>query len=238
MTIRFFAAAVLLASLAGTARAQGWGGEGSDPNRPGKPKAEAAAAKPAPAEAKEAKPAEAKKEKPAAAPAVNELADTELDRSRGVIDRQFSARKTRLNQRTAKLAGYHIAMEKDSIEAERQMAEERKAFLLYLKSVPQEDRANAMANFEDRQEKKRADLDKRHLSQYKAWYEEHIHDTWRTKALAVEKVAAEPVAAAPAAAPAAPAQAAESVEGEETAAAPAKPAASVARAKVKKRAKR
>lgn len=197
MTIRILLAAALL--VPAVAGAQGWGDEGNDPNAP-------AAAQPA------AAPAPAQRSAPKIRPKAEtkavryddggyELGDADLDRGRALVDLQLIARKAELAAQTERLDGYHKAMEKDSVDAERQMAEERKAFLLYLKSVPQEDRADAMKHFEERQADKRKELDKRHLAQYKAWFDENIKDNWRTQPLAAEEVTmARPVAQAPAAA--------------------------------------
>lgn len=218
MTFRILLAAAMLVPAA--VGAQGWGAGGTDPNQPA---ASAAAQKSAPAKAK-AKPA-AK----AAAAEGSDLDDAALDRGRVLVDRQLASRKTWLAAQTQRLEGYHRAMEKDSVDAERQMADERKAFLLYLKSVPQEDRSQAMKAFEERQEGKRKDLDKRHLSQYKAWFDESIASNWRSQPLASESV--EMPEAAPVAA-AAPAPAAEVAE-----AAPAPSRAPAVRAKAKKRKK-
>lgn len=233
MTIRFLAAAALLATSAAPVLAQGWGGEGADPNN-AKPVSEAHAVKPAAPKPAAPKQASA----PAAKQGSGDLNDAELDRARAHVDRQLAARKARLNQRTARLASYHIAMERDSGEAERQMAEERKAFLLYLKSVPQEDRAGALRAFEDRLDGKRKELDKRHLSQYKAWYQENIADDWRSEPLIAEKVSA-PAPVAVAAAEEAPAEEmADAPAAATSVAATPAPKASVARAKAKKRTKR
>jgi hypothetical protein len=225
MTIRSLAAAALLACAAGPARAQGWGGDGNDVNRPAEAKP---SAKPA---AKPAKPAPA-----APAAAANELSDAALDRERTLTDRRLGARKARLDQKSDALSHYHVAMAQDSYEAERQMAEERKAFLLYLKSVPQEERAESLKAFEARLDGKRRELDRRHLSQYKAWFDENVADDWRSQPLSAEAVpmSMAPVAAAPAAREEmvdAPAEAAPAPK-------PKAPSAAPARAKVKKRAKR
>jgi hypothetical protein len=219
MTFRILLAAALLAPAA--VSAQGWGAGGTDPNQPAA--SAAPAAKSAPARAK-AKPA-AK----AAASEGSDLDDAALDRGRALVDRQLASRKASLAAQTQRLEGYHLAMEKDSVDAERQMADERKAFLLYLKSVPQEDRAEAMKRFEERQEGKRKELDKRHLSQYKAWFDENIESNWRTQALAAESVA---LPEAPVAAAAEPASAPEVAAG-----APASAKAPAVRAKAKKRKK-
>lgn len=226
MTIRILLAAALLAPMASTARAQGWGADGTDPNRPAS-SAPAPAPKPV-AAAKAAEPAAVKvKAKAAASNAGSELDDAALDQSRALVDRQLIARKSALAGNTQRLSAYHMAMEKDSMDTERQLADERKAYLLYLKSVPQEDRADAMKTFEARQEAKRKDLDKRHLSQYKAWFDESISSNWRSQPLAYERVTMPEAAAAPvAAAPAAAAETAASAK-----------APAVARAKVKKRKK-
>ena len=197
MTIRMLLAAALLVPLAGTVRAQGWGGDGADPNGP--------AAKSAPARAPEAVPKVAPKvEAPAPSPApvkvkakpaptpvasASEFDEAGLERARAMVDKQLLARKAQLAGSTQRRNAYHMAMEKDSMDAERQMAEERKAFLLYLKSVPQEDRGSAMKNFDARQDAKRRDLDKRHLSQYKAWFDESIASSWRSQPLSAERVA-------------------------------------------------
>ena len=222
MTFRILLAAALLAPAA--VSAQGWGGDGNDPNHAAAPAAPAPKAAPAKAKAKPA----AK----AAASEGSDLDDAALDRGRALVDRQLASRKSWLAAQTQRLEGYHRAMEKDSVDAERQMAEERKAFLLYLKSVPQEDRSEAMKHFEERQESKRKELDKRHLSQYKAWFDESIESSWRTQPLAAENVAM-PEAPIAAAAPEAPAP--EVAEAAPAAAHAAKSPAVRAKAKKRKR---
>lgn len=196
MLRRILFAAAVLAAAAGSARAQG-AFEGSDPNAPIGKKEAAPAPKPA-------APKAAAAPKGVVAPAYG-LSDEQLDSARSVVDRQLEARKASLQAHRVALDAFLRQAERDRAEAERVMAEERKAFLLYLKAVPGADRADAMKKFEERQEGKRKELDKAQLAMHKKWFGEAVEDQWKSQPLAAEPIsisqAASVAESAPASAP-------------------------------------
>ena len=116
----------------------------------------------------------------------SEFADEVLDLNRERIDGQLAARKSAILANGAALESFHRKTAQERIDAEQRMAEERKAFLLYLKSVPWADRRESLKNFEERQESQRKDFDKRQLAASKKWFGDALSDKWKSEPLSAQ----------------------------------------------------
>ncbi|MBI3552473.1 MAG: hypothetical protein HY077_08130 [Elusimicrobia bacterium] len=160
------------------------------------------------------------------------LSDQDLDQRRGALDVKLSTRAGKVKQQLDRIAGFQLKMEKERLDFERYIAEERKAFFLFLKSVRSEERDKELERFSDKQETAREDFDKKQLSDQKDWFREWIEKPWKSESLELEATA---IPAAPAAAAVAPAPKGETAQTKKAKPAPVRHAVYKKKTSIKKK---
>jgi len=114
------------------------------------------------------------------------LSDQDLDQRRANLDVKLANRTLGVKHGLDKIASYQLKAEKDRLDFERYIAEERKAFYLFLKSVRADERDKELDRFTDKQDKERQDFDKKQVAEQKDWFHETIEKPWKSESLELE----------------------------------------------------
>src|SRR5437868_5005557 len=89
------------------------------------------------------------------------LADPDLPQKKAAVDGKLANRIERIKKEVEKRDAFQAGLAKERQDFERHMAEEHRAFMSYLLSVMEPDRAKALGQFEDKQDNERYAFDKR-----------------------------------------------------------------------------
>lgn len=114
------------------------------------------------------------------------VSDQDVDRQASMIDAKLANRLERIQNNLTALESFQQDAVKERSDFERYMAQERTAFLTYLKSVHDTDRPKALEQFNDKQDKEREQFDDRQLLNQKKWFHQKIQQAWRSDSLELE----------------------------------------------------